>query len=561
VAVVPPQATPLPGGWRAPVEPTLYEEGSPAVAAPGKGSSTTFALNTMERGGDPEDIPLPLRQQQAADGSPPAASAAAEKGHGQHGGAGQPPAAWTQCLGRDLAACLASRDWLAREAGLRRLSRETINALASQRQYPERAERLWRLTCEAAARGVTDKVYRVYLASLRCLQSLLVHTPSALASAARSAARPALRGVICKCADSNRRVRETSLEALTEMSRGRQGLFALGLFSADPPDAAGADDLGFDFIFRVVAIEEREARAQRGGGQWQAILGRLAALDQLMSTVSHHFDPANDDGCRRLELAAEFALAHLSSGHASVGRVARAVFVSSAAAFAAADGANGMRRVWAMLASLSDPTLAARMGRKLRSRLATNGCNDPAAVIMLADKAVALAAVQPWNRRRPSQTLHRSYSHSPSLPANEGDTRSASQSPARFKSRTRAATPTAVTSEAERPSQRPRPTYLPLRKTSCPTQPRSSTFSPARGRPSPTGDHFTSGQHCAATVVSSRRPPYHPARRRSASPPPLLSPWSPSLLDASASRGNSSGWHTQWNQVIIRFVSLNYVHT
>ena len=43
--------------------------------------------------------------------------------------------------GRDLVACLFSRDWLNRETGLRRLARELVRILQQQQDHSDKIER------------------------------------------------------------------------------------------------------------------------------------------------------------------------------------------------------------------------------------------------------------------------------------------------------------------------------------------------------------------------------------------------------------------------------------
>jgi hypothetical protein len=80
--------------------------------------------------------------------------------------------AWIAHYGRDLVACLFSRDWVKRETGLRRLAREVVKLLqqAGQQEYSERVERAWRCCADMLAMLVEDKVYKVYLAAIKALR-------------------------------------------------------------------------------------------------------------------------------------------------------------------------------------------------------------------------------------------------------------------------------------------------------------------------------------------------------------------------------------------------------
>jgi hypothetical protein len=127
----------------------------------------------IEQGGSPEDIPLP-RAEPIPQQHWPTASA------------------WIAHYGRDLVACLFSRDWVKRETGLRRLAREVVKLLSTtsspphhHHQYPqnsghghhvvveysERVERAWRCCADMLAMMIEDKVYKVYLAAVKALRS------------------------------------------------------------------------------------------------------------------------------------------------------------------------------------------------------------------------------------------------------------------------------------------------------------------------------------------------------------------------------------------------------
>ena len=116
----------------------------------------------IEQGGCPEDIPLPKAEPIPQQHWPTAS-------------------AWIAHFGRDLVACLFSRDWVKRETGLRRLAREVVKLLqlppASHQhqqhgviEYSERVERAWRCCADMLAMMIEDKVYKVYLAAVKALR-------------------------------------------------------------------------------------------------------------------------------------------------------------------------------------------------------------------------------------------------------------------------------------------------------------------------------------------------------------------------------------------------------
>jgi hypothetical protein len=121
---------------------------------------TSDTLHMIEQGGSPEDIPLP-RAEPIPQQHWPIASA------------------WIAHYGRDLVACLFSRDWVKRETGLRRLAREVVKLLQPPSQppgpgvleYSERVERAWKCCADMLAMLIEDKVYKVYLAAVKALRS------------------------------------------------------------------------------------------------------------------------------------------------------------------------------------------------------------------------------------------------------------------------------------------------------------------------------------------------------------------------------------------------------
>ena len=80
-------------------------------------------------------------------------------------------ATWIHHYDRALLACLLSWEWLRRETGLRRLAREVVRIL--QGEQTDRSEKAWRCCAEILATMIEDKVYKVYLAAVKCLTALL----------------------------------------------------------------------------------------------------------------------------------------------------------------------------------------------------------------------------------------------------------------------------------------------------------------------------------------------------------------------------------------------------
>ncbi len=295
-----------------------------------------FTAEDLEVGGPPEEIPL---------APPPSRRHWAEA----FGGG---------VLGRDLAACLLAKDWQVRETALRRLAREAANALRSGAAH----ERLWRCAAEVLARAAADKVFRVYLSSLRCLRTLLVFTRrqgDAHAHWVRATAvRPVLTAVLAKCADGNRRVAALSVRVALEISRGECGAFGLGRYA--PGDQKGdGGGAWIDFVLQQL-ITTPSPEASGSTAVTSGLLGRLIMAEHMLTELEALTT-------KRLTLLLDFAMAHVTSKHASVSRSARTVFARACARVCADPHAIDAHLHALRLLSCAEPTLRSRLRRTLRA--------------------------------------------------------------------------------------------------------------------------------------------------------------------------------------------------
>ena len=343
-------------------------------------SRTSDTIHMIEQGGCPEDIPLPK----------------AEPIPQQHWSLAQH---WIAGYGRDLVACLLSRDWVNREIGLRRLAREVVKVLEAANlsggaEYSERTERAWKCCAEMLATMIEDKVYKVYLAAVRATRALL-HFLSCRDEAQlqqiRSQLRPIVQSILVKCADGeskiifdelifllqsqiflgslkyfsyligNRRISELSTETLVQMCRGQEGDFCLGRHAV----CSAQHGLGgLDFMVPVL-LEERDLQSV----SWQWIMGRLVLLERIIKelpddfTLDHKNAHAN---YARLMKVIDFTFLNLGSSHVNVCKIARKVFIL-AARNTAADNKT-FNQVWELLGAL-DPTLQMRMRKKLTAAI------------------------------------------------------------------------------------------------------------------------------------------------------------------------------------------------
>ena len=302
-------------------------------------SRTSDTLHMLEQGGCPEDIPLPK----------------AEAIPQQHYRLAQP---WILHYGRDLVGCLLSRDWVKREAGLRRLAREVVRLL--QTSSSEKVERQWRCCAEMLATMIEDKVYKVYLAAVKAFRALLnflhCETGEQLA-AVRQQVRPLLQSLLVKCADGNRRISEVSTEALFQLCRGQEGEFSLGKHSGCAHAQSG---LGIDFILSII-LEDRDLQSV----SWQWIMGRCVILDRILRDLPEEFSlkqKASGKNLDRLMRIIDFTFQNLPSSHLNVSKISRKVFILAARLTAQDD--TTFSKVWEMLAAL-ETTLQLRMRKKL----------------------------------------------------------------------------------------------------------------------------------------------------------------------------------------------------
>ena len=405
---------------------------SPSLSSSGYStiSRTSDTLHMIEQGGCPEDIPLPRAEPIPQQHWPFAST-------------------WIQHFGRDLVACLFSRDWLKRETGLRRLAREVVKLLqtGAGQDYTERQERSWRCCADMLAMMIEDKVYKVYLAAVKTLRALLNFLScqdEAHLNSIKSQLRPLIQSVLIKCADSNRRVSEVSTDFLFEMCRGEGGDMALGKYSGGCNVQGGLG--GLEFLLHIV-LEERDLHSV----SWQWVMGRLVLLERLLTHLPQDFSLETKTAqvnFQRLMIIIDFTFQQLGSTHLNISKLARKVFVL-AAKNTAADNTT-FSQVWELLGAL-EPTLQIRIRKKLTSAIeeayqglgsgSTNSSVDPreARTPQEQDRSAFLEKFlnecsnqhteygQSKKGWRPP--ILRSSSHSPSrqpLPS-----RSASQSPSR----------------------------------------------------------------------------------------------------------------------------------
>jgi len=313
-------------------------------------SRTSDTVHMIEQGGCPEDIPLPKAEPILQQHWPFASN-------------------WIPSFGRDLVACLFSRDWVKRETGLRRLAREIVKILQQaipgshqngMESYSEKVEKSWKICADMLSMMIEDKVYKVYLAAVKTLRALLQFINcdnETQLGQIRAHIRPIIQSVLVKCADSNKRISEVSTESLFELCRGQLGQMALGIHGQCVlPGGLG----GVDYILQIV-LEDRDFHSV----SWQWLMGRLVLLEKIMKELPEEFSLENQQAhtnFKRLMMIIDFSYQNLASSHANVSKLARKVFILAARNTAA--DTTTFNQVWDLMGTL-DPGLQIRMRKRL----------------------------------------------------------------------------------------------------------------------------------------------------------------------------------------------------
>eukprot|EP00093_Oithona_nana_P012587 12587.XXX_477169_473945_1 [CDS] Oithona nana genome sequencing. len=249
---------------------------------------------------------------------------------------------WIPVVGRDIVACLFSRDWQLRESSIRRLSNEVAFALLNfDSSNMERLDRIWRCTSEMIAKAAEDKVYKVYSAAIKALKSLLAFTHFAPdLNYVQAGIRPIIYSILLKCADGQKRMAELSMETIHDLCRNVQ---------------VGSGATGLDLIFQMI-VEDKDP-------SWQFTMGRLVALEHVLTLMKVESAQAG--------IALDFSLHNLSNGHSRVAKMALKVFVLSAKLLTSSEPTD-FEQVWKLILTLPDPTLQLTLRKKLKIALSSS---------------------------------------------------------------------------------------------------------------------------------------------------------------------------------------------
>lgn len=261
---------------------------------------------------------------------------------------------WIKIYGEDLVSCFFTRNWSIRESGVRHLSKEVVGVLikgmgegkSGVMLSPEKASHIHRsleVCCQILAFMSGDPVYRVYVACLKALRTILSYIPcreDKQKSRLEADIKPVVDAIIIKCTDGNRRTSQLSLSTLVELAKGSSGELSVG---SQITGAQSFDSL--DYVIRC-ATEDFDSETV----SWQWLLGRLYLLERFFEEFQNELSPRNppegksgdeesvlggakfsEGGAmtspERLLTIARFVIKLVKNSHSKVSRMARKVFL------------------------------------------------------------------------------------------------------------------------------------------------------------------------------------------------------------------------------------------
>lgn len=288
-----------------------------------------------------------------------------------HGRANVAPSeAWARLFGGEVTACLASRRWSDRESALREVAAQVGHALRLTEGDPSclspwgGCSAIQKACCDILVAGVADPVYKVYIAALRCLRSMLSNCPCRTLEDLRtlqSHVRQVVVAVLFQCADGrNKRSRQLSIAALVEAARGQAGALPVGNLTEYP----APNGLGADFVLDcILGVAEKVA-------SWQGLLGRVMVLQRFVEEFAHLLTSSSavtGEVNSNTLTALDLALRAVEHNHTTVSRYGKALLVSLAGLCGRCPMA--VTRLWDGVAALPAPlraVLTGRIGRALR---------------------------------------------------------------------------------------------------------------------------------------------------------------------------------------------------
>ncbi|XP_077981126.1 mitogen-activated protein kinase kinase kinase 1-like [Glandiceps talaboti] len=260
---------------------------------------------------------------------------------------------WIETFSNDLVSCLFSRNWVTRETGLHHLSRDVVGALlpgvgegsltASVTVARQITNNSVLESCSSIlAMMCGDPVYKVYIAALRTLRSMLSYIPcrdEQQRERLQTYLKPVIEAILFKCADGNRRTSQLSISTLVELCRGQGGELAVGREIVNP----GIVGLGgVKFVMRCIIASSNTGTLS---ANWQWLLGRLYVIDRLIEEFPQEYslgpcqdnsDISNSDNVTTPTYANQefllsvlkFAMPSISNAHMRVAKFAKRIVVN-----------------------------------------------------------------------------------------------------------------------------------------------------------------------------------------------------------------------------------------
>uniref|UniRef100_A0A1B6BZG6 Mitogen-activated protein kinase kinase kinase n=1 Tax=Clastoptera arizonana TaxID=38151 RepID=A0A1B6BZG6_9HEMI len=269
---------------------------------------------------------------------------------------------WMKVLGKDLVSCLYSKDWKARECGLRELAMEVETACQCDNE--EHQQKLLNYCARILSTFVADSVFKVYLAWVYCFRVLLNNTTIGQMN---ELIPPIVRALLSKCADHNRRNCQLSIEVLLDFAKGQNGSH---IWTLDGDQFKSNQQ--FELILNCIVEDFNQESVS-----WQWLAGRLIVLDCMIKEFPNEFwlqyIPLypNEAGYKlqnynRLMTVVEFAIKALNYPHSTVNKLAKHVFIVSCSMTVKEKGV--MKQVYELLLPL-EPDLQIRLRKKLQEMI------------------------------------------------------------------------------------------------------------------------------------------------------------------------------------------------
>ncbi|XP_074643836.1 mitogen-activated protein kinase kinase kinase 1-like [Tubulanus polymorphus] len=251
---------------------------------------------------------------------------------------------WIVVFGEDLVSCLFSRDWNLRETALKHLMQRMNSQLSADARVKPQSQRgqMIECCCNMLSMVCADPVYKVFVAALKTLRSLLgniICSSYEELEWIQSLLRPIIDTILIKCTDSNRKTSQLSMSTILELAKAQEGELAIGR-KVGKSESKGLD--GIDFIISCIVQDY-----PHNSVQWQWLLGRMSMLDKLLDNFPSQFilrqhgrqrqvsssDSGVTDSCElpsnyhRMMSVLRFALAEVDNSHIRIGKMARRVFI------------------------------------------------------------------------------------------------------------------------------------------------------------------------------------------------------------------------------------------